>query len=64
MGPENIGTRISVADEAQRLRAHATEVGTGNGGGCQSDPVAWHNQSCSIMLTLPPLAALYLKRQR
>jgi 1,4-alpha-glucan branching enzyme len=38
--------------------------GMGNGGGCQSDPIPWHNQSCSVMLTLPPLAALYLKRQR
>ncbi len=37
--------------------------GVGNGGGRQSDPIAWHNQSCSIDLTLPPLGALYLKRQ-
>jgi 1,4-alpha-glucan branching enzyme len=35
----------------------------GNGGGCNSDPTPWHGQSCSISLTLPPLAALYLKRQ-
>jgi 1,4-alpha-glucan branching enzyme len=38
--------------------------GMGNSGGCQSDPVPWHGQSCSITLTLPPLGALYLKRQR
>ena len=38
--------------------------GIGNGGGCNSEPIPWHNQSCSIDLTLPPLGALYLKRQR
>ncbi len=38
--------------------------GMGNqGGGCHSDPTPWHNQSCSIGLTLPPLGALYLKRR-
>ena len=38
--------------------------GMGNaGGGCQSDRIAWHNQSCSLALTMPPLGALYLKRQ-
>ena len=36
----------------------------GNGGGCNSEPIPWHNQSCSVDLILPPLAALYLKRQR
>jgi hypothetical protein len=33
------------------------------GGGCWSDPVPWHNKSCSLALTMPPLGALYLKRQ-
>ncbi len=33
------------------------------GGGCQSEQISWHNQSCSIALTLPPLGVLYLKRQ-
>ncbi|MGZ4831833.1 MAG: 1,4-alpha-glucan branching protein GlgB [Terriglobales bacterium] len=36
--------------------------GMGNGGGRQSDTIPWHNKSCSISLTIPPLGALYLKR--
>jgi len=35
----------------------------GNGGGVQSEPVAAHGRQCSINLLVPPLAALYLKRQ-
>jgi 1,4-alpha-glucan branching enzyme len=38
--------------------------GVGNCGGCNSQPIPWHNQSCSIDATLPPLAAIYFKRQR
>ena len=38
-------------------------TGIGNGGGCKSEPTPWHNQPCSISLILPPLGALYLKRQ-
>jgi 1,4-alpha-glucan branching enzyme len=37
--------------------------GMGNAGGRNSDPIPWHNQLNSISLTLPPLGALYLKRQ-
>ncbi|MGI9103812.1 MAG: 1,4-alpha-glucan branching protein GlgB [Terriglobales bacterium] len=37
--------------------------GIGNAGGSQSEPIAWHGQNCSINLTLPPLSALFLKRQ-
>lgn len=34
----------------------------GNGGGVQSDPTSWHGRDHSLLLTLPPLAALYLKK--
>jgi 1,4-alpha-glucan branching enzyme len=33
----------------------------GNAGGVVSQPIAWHGQPCSIVLTLPPLAVLVLK---
>jgi 1,4-alpha-glucan branching enzyme len=32
----------------------------GNAGGVASEPVPWHGQPHSVMLTLPPLAALWL----
>ena len=36
----------------------------GNCGGLQAEPVAWHGQPHSLVLTLPPLAALILKPSR
>jgi 1,4-alpha-glucan branching enzyme len=33
----------------------------GNGGGVMSEPVPWHGQPHSVLLTLPPLAALWLR---
>ena len=33
----------------------------GNGGGVASEPVPWHGQSQSVVLTLPPLGALWLQ---
>ncbi|MCP9471449.1 MAG: 1,4-alpha-glucan branching protein GlgB [Nitrospira sp.] len=35
----------------------------GNGGGISSSPLASHHFSHSLLLTLPPLAALFLKRE-
>jgi 1,4-alpha-glucan branching enzyme len=35
----------------------------GNGGGVASEPVPWHGQPHSIELTVPPLAALWLRPQ-
>jgi 1,4-alpha-glucan branching enzyme len=32
----------------------------GNGGGVMSEPVPWHGQPHSVLLTLPPLGALWL----
>jgi len=36
----------------------------GNGGGVWAEPVPWHGRPQSLVLTLPPLAALFLKLQR
>jgi 1,4-alpha-glucan branching enzyme len=33
----------------------------GNGGGVMSEPIPWHGQPHSVLLTLPPLAALWLR---
>lgn len=33
----------------------------GNAGGVQADALAWHNQPCSVALTLPPLATIALE---
>lgn len=33
----------------------------GNGGGVQSEEVAWHGQPLSVVITLPPLAAVFFK---
>jgi len=35
----------------------------GNGGMRHAEPTPWHGQPYSILLTLPPLSMLYLKRQ-
>jgi 1,4-alpha-glucan branching enzyme len=34
---------------------------TGNGGGVGTEPVAWHGQEQSAVVTLPPLAAVFLR---
>jgi 1,4-alpha-glucan branching enzyme len=36
----------------------------GNAGGTPSDPIPWQSQPDSLLLTLPPLGVLYLKRDR
>ena len=36
----------------------------GNAGGVPSDPVPWHGRAHSVRLTLPPLAAVWLKPER
>ena len=33
----------------------------GNAGGVMSEPVPWHGRPHSVRLTLPPLAAVWLK---
>jgi len=33
--------------------------GQGNEGGVQAETVKWHHRPCSLLLTLPPLAALF-----
>ena len=35
---------------------------TGNGGGVESEEVAYHEQPASAVLTIPPLAAIFLRR--
>jgi len=34
----------------------------GNAGGVEAEPIPWQGQSASLVLTLPPLGALFLKR--
>jgi 1,4-alpha-glucan branching enzyme len=41
--------------------AHYGGSNLGNSGGVQSEPVPWHGQPHSIRLTLPPLAAVWLR---
>jgi 1,4-alpha-glucan branching enzyme len=36
----------------------------GNAGGVMSEPRRWHGQSHSVMLTLPPLGAIWLRPER
>jgi 1,4-alpha-glucan branching enzyme len=33
----------------------------GNRGGLPADEIPWQEQPCSVLLTLPPLAVMYLK---
>ncbi|MCC6189680.1 MAG: alpha amylase C-terminal domain-containing protein, partial [Anaerolineales bacterium] len=33
----------------------------GNRGGLPADEIPWQGQPCSLLLTLPPLAVIYLK---
>lgn len=37
-------------------------VNLGNCGGVQADPIPWHGREFSVLLTLPPLGVVYLKR--
>jgi len=36
--------------------------GVGNDGGAHTEPLAWHGRAASLVLDLPPLGVLYLKR--
>jgi len=38
--------------------------GSGNLGGMKTTPIPFHNQPCSLVLTLPPLAALFFRSER
>ena len=33
----------------------------GNGGGVQADPIPWHDQPSSLLVTLPPLSVVFFK---
>lgn len=33
----------------------------GNGGGAQADPIPWHDQPFSLLVTLPPLSVVFFK---
>jgi 1,4-alpha-glucan branching enzyme len=33
----------------------------GNGGSVQADPIPWHNQPFSLLITLPPLSVIFFK---
>ena len=37
--------------------------GYGNLGGVEASPISFHGRSCSLNLTLPPLGALFFKRE-
>ena len=41
--------------------AHYGGSDVGNGGGVASEPIPWHGQPQSILLTLPPLGAVWLR---
>ncbi len=42
--------------------SHYWGSNVGNAGGLPSDPIPWQGQPHSVLLTLPPLGVLYLKR--
>ena len=51
---------------AEMLNSDAKEYGGsgyGNFGGVEATPIAFHNKPYSLTLTLPPLAAIFLKHQ-
>jgi 1,4-alpha-glucan branching enzyme len=51
---------------AELVNTDATEYGgsgTGNLGGVQGEAVAWHGRPASLVLDLPPLGVIYLKRR-
>ena len=50
----------------EMLNSDAKEYGGsgyGNFGGVEATPIAFHNKPYSLTLTLPPLAAIFLKHQ-
>jgi len=61
--------RIGVPEEGfyrELLNSDAACYGGSNmelGGGVIADPAPWHNQPCSVSLTLPPLGMVILKRR-
>ncbi len=63
------GYRIGVDDEGfyrELLNSDAHEYGgsgQGNLGGAWSAPVPWHGRRCSVQVTLPPLGAVWLRRE-
>jgi 1,4-alpha-glucan branching enzyme len=63
------GYRIGVPDDgfyAELVNSDSDVYGgsnVGNAGGVVSEPVPAHGFPCSIVLTLPPLACLFLKRR-
>jgi 1,4-alpha-glucan branching enzyme len=58
LGVPRAGTWVEVLNTDS---AHYGGSNLGNGGGVQSEPVPWHGQPQSIRLTLPPLAAVWLR---
>jgi 1,4-alpha-glucan branching enzyme len=62
------GYRVGVpvpGDYGERLNSDATCYGGSgvvNAAPIQAEPVPWHGQRWSIVVTLPPLATLILKR--
>lgn len=61
------GYRMGVPTEGwyqEILNSDAASYGgsnMGNGGGVQAEPVPWHGQPCSVVITLPPLATVFFK---
>jgi 1,4-alpha-glucan branching enzyme len=62
------GYRVGVPDGGYYREVLNSDSGhywgsnVGNAGGLPSDPIPWQNQPHSVLLTLPPLAVIYLKR--
>ena len=53
---------LSCVAEAHRLSGSATYYGgsdMGNMGGLEPEPIPWHDQPVSALITLPPLAAVW-----
>ena len=61
------GYRMGVPNEGwyrEILNSDAANYGgsnMGNSGGRKAEPVSWHGQPCSIVITLPPLSAVFFK---
>jgi len=64
------GYRIGVPGPGRYREALNTDAAlyggsnAGNAGGAMAEPVAWHGRPCSLSLTLPPLAVLWLLPER
>ncbi len=64
------GYRVGVLEECfykEMLNSDSSEYGgsnMGNLGGVHSEKIPWHGKSCSMKITLPPLAVLYFKPER